>query len=154
MGNTVIVDGKKEHVYWLKTLRTGGACEREISPALTAQTGDTLPTVVEHVIESKVSSTLQARDYKGPSADDFSGGAQKLVLEKSSRVRRLTPLECERLQGFPDKWTEIPYRKKTAENCPTSPRYKALGNSMAVPVMRWIGQRIQQLENLPQKEEQ
>lgn len=54
-------------------------------------------------------------------------------------VRRITPLECERLQGFPDGWTDVPYRGKPA---PDSPRYKALGNSMAVPVMRWIGQRI------------
>ena len=113
------------------------------------------PRLIEHEIESKLSSTLQARDYKGPSADDFSGGAQKLVLEKpSSRVRRLTPLECERLQGFPNRWTEIPYRKKTAEKCPTSPRYKALGNSMAVPVMRWIGNRIRRLETPTQKENQ
>ena len=112
------------------------------------------PRLIEHEIESKLSSTLQARDYKGPSADDFSGGAQKLVLEKPSRVRRLTPLECERLQGFPDRWTEIPYRKKTAEKCPTSPRYKALGNSMAVPVMRWIGNRIRRLETPTQKENQ
>lgn len=58
-------------------------------------------------------------------------------------VRRLTPLECERLQGFPDGWTEIPYRGKDADKCPDAPRYKALGNSMAVPVMRWIGERIE-----------
>ena len=50
-----------------------------------------------------------------------------------SKVRRLTPLECERLQGFPDKWTEIAYKGKEAQDCPTSPRYKALGNSMASP---------------------
>lgn len=56
-------------------------------------------------------------------------------------VRRLTPIECERLQGFPDNYTNI------KENCPDSPRYKALGNSMAVPVMRWIGQRIKKVEN-------
>jgi len=54
-------------------------------------------------------------------------------------VRRLTPRECERLQGFPDSWTLIPWRGKP---CPDGPRYKALGNSMAVPVMRWIGRRI------------
>ena len=59
-------------------------------------------------------------------------------------VRRLTPTECERLQGFKDGWTDIPYRG--AEHAPDSPRYKALGNSMAVPVMRWIGQRIQEAE--------
>jgi DNA (cytosine-5)-methyltransferase 1 len=57
-------------------------------------------------------------------------------------VRRLMPVECERLQGFPDHYTRIPYRKKTADLCPDSPRYKALGNSMAVPCMAWIGKRI------------
>lgn len=54
-------------------------------------------------------------------------------------VRRLTPIECERLQGFPDDWTAITYRGKPAAD---GPRYKAIGNSMAVPVMRWIGERI------------
>lgn len=54
-------------------------------------------------------------------------------------VRRLTPLECERLQGFPDRYTAVPYRGKPATD---GPRYKALGNSMAVPVMAWIGRRI------------
>ena len=65
-----------------------------------------------------------------------------------SAVRRLTPRECERLQGFPDDYTLIPYRNKPAENCPDGPRYKALGNSMAVPVMRWIGERINMINNL------
>jgi len=63
-------------------------------------------------------------------------------------IRRLTPKECERLQGFPDDWTRIPYRNKPADQCPDGPRYKACGNSMAVPVMRWIGQRIQYVESL------
>ncbi len=54
-------------------------------------------------------------------------------------VRRLTPVECERLQGFPDHATLVPYRGKPACD---GPRYKALGNSMAVPVIRWIGERI------------
>ena len=57
-------------------------------------------------------------------------------------VRRLTPVECERLQGFPDGFTRIPYRGKPADRCPDGPRYKALGNSMAVNVMAWIGERI------------
>ena len=59
-----------------------------------------------------------------------------------SAVRRLLPLECERLQGFPDNHTLIPWKKKPADQCPDGPRYKALGNSMAVPCMRWIGTRI------------
>jgi len=58
------------------------------------------------------------------------------------QVRRLTPVECERLQGFPDNYTAIPWRKKPASECPDGPRYKALGNSWAAPVVRWIGQRI------------
>ena len=66
----------------------------------------------------------------------------------SSAVRRLTPTECERLQGFPDNFTQIPWRNKTAENCPDGPRYSAMGNSMAVPVMRWIGERIQMVEEV------
>jgi len=61
---------------------------------------------------------------------------------RDSCVRRLTPRECERLQGFPDDYTRIAWRGKPAESCPDSPRYRALGNSMAVPVMRWIGQQI------------
>jgi len=64
------------------------------------------------------------------------------------QVRRLTPTECERLQGFPDNFTRIPWRNKPAEDCPDGPRYKAMGNSMAVPVMRWIGERIQMVESL------
>jgi DNA (cytosine-5)-methyltransferase 1 len=60
-------------------------------------------------------------------------------------VRRLTPRECERLQGFPDDYTLVEYRKKPAAD---GPRYRALGNSMAVPVMRWIGERIQQVDRL------
>ena len=63
------------------------------------------------------------------------------------KVRRLTPIECERLQGFPDKYTEIPWRGKTSDQCPDGPRYKALGNSMTVPVMRWIGERIAMVDS-------
>jgi DNA (cytosine-5)-methyltransferase 1 len=70
------------------------------------------------------------------------------VLESTMAIRRLTPKECERLQGFPDDWTLIPYRNKSVEQCPDGPRYKACGNSMAVPVMRWIGQRIEMVEQL------
>ena len=65
------------------------------------------------------------------------------VRQNEWTVRRLTPRECERLQGFPDDWTRIPYRGKPAEECPDGPRYKAIGNSMAVPVMRWIFERIE-----------
>jgi DNA (cytosine-5)-methyltransferase 1 len=65
-------------------------------------------------------------------------------LVAGSCARRLTEIECERLQGFPDDYTRTPYRGKPAEDCPAGPRYKAIGNSKAVPVVRWIGQRIKQ----------
>lgn len=61
-------------------------------------------------------------------------------------VRRLLPVECERLMGFPDNWTRIPWKGKPEEDCPDSPRYKACGNSMCVNVMRWIGLRIENVE--------
>jgi DNA (cytosine-5)-methyltransferase 1 len=65
-----------------------------------------------------------------------------VITDGFMAVRRLTPVECERLQGMPDDWTRIPYRGKPAEECPDSPRYKAIGNSWAVPVIQWIGRRI------------
>lgn len=81
-------------------------------------------------IDDGVSSTLSARDYKD---------RRELVVMADNRVRTLTPLEYERLQGFPDGHTLIQYEGKLADD---APRYKAIGNSMAVPVMRWIGERI------------
>ena len=74
-------------------------------------------------------------------------GKQVQGVTDGYAVRRLTPRECERLQGFPDDWTKVPYRGKAADECPDTPRYKAIGNSMAVPVMRWIGKRIQEAES-------
>ncbi|MCF5708014.1 DNA cytosine methyltransferase, partial [Pseudomonas syringae] len=71
------------------------------------------------------------------------GAQQQNYLASASMVRRLTPRECERLQGFPDDYTSIPYRGRPVGLCPDGPRYKAIGNSKAVTVVRWIGQRIQ-----------
>jgi site-specific DNA-cytosine methylase len=71
-----------------------------------------------------------------------SAGDQTPHVATPMAVRRLTPVECERLQGFPDNWSRISWKGKPEEQCPDGPRYKACGNSMAVPVMRWIGERI------------
>ena len=71
------------------------------------------------------------------------GGRTDGVMMPNMAVRRLTPVECERLQGFPDGYTNISWSNKSES--PDGHRYKALGNSMAVPVMRWIGQRINEL---------
>ena len=73
------------------------------------------------------------------------GGFEGTVMTPAMQVRRLTPVECERLQGFPDGYTNIPWRKKP--EAPDGPRYKALGNSMAVPCMKWIGERINKVDN-------
>ena len=70
---------------------------------------------------------------------------QTPAVMQSMAVRRLTPVECERLQGFPDGYTDIQPKGKAT---PDGPRYKALGNSMAVPVMAWIGKRIQEVEGI------
>ena len=75
------------------------------------------------------------------------------TIIQAMQVRRLTPVECERLQGFPDNYTAIPWRKKPTEDCPDGPRYKALGNSMAVPVMAWIGQRLAAVAAIEQPRE-
>ncbi len=69
-------------------------------------------------------------------------GRNTPMAMQAMTVRRLTPIECEFLQGFPRNYTLIPWRKKQAEDCPDGPRYKALGNSMAVNCMAWIGERI------------
>jgi DNA (cytosine-5)-methyltransferase 1 len=86
-----------------------------------------------------------------PTLDSGGGGGMGagMALHKASTVRRLTPMECERLQGFPDSFTRIPWRGKPASECPDGPRYKALGNSMAVPVVRWLGHKMQMWEELP-----
>ena len=96
------------------------------------------------------------KDYKAKetytsrtiTTDGCHGGNQGGTYVAENSVRRLTPIECERLQGFPDNFTKIAYRGKHSDDCPDGPRYKAIGNSMAVPVMGWIGERIQKLENI------
>ena len=124
-------------------------------------------------VSDDTASCVKARDYKDATdlvakatgestlsdvtmsitASYGTGGAdlatKPMVCENA--VRRLTPVECERLQGFPDNYTKIPYRKKDVNNCPDGPRYKAMGNSMAVPVMKWIGQRIQMVDQMTGK---
>jgi DNA (cytosine-5)-methyltransferase 1 len=78
----------------------------------------------------------------GDACHPLAAEAHAPAIAYAAAVRRLTPRECERLQGFPDDYTAILWRGKPAAECPDGPRYKALGNSMAVPVVRWIGRRI------------
>ena len=106
------------------------------------QGGDIIQTVA---FGGDVARSLTARHDSSPCHDRGMD-----VVATAMQVRRLTPTECERLQGFPDGYTAITYRGKPAAD---GPRYKALGNSMAVPVMAWIGRRIEAVNTLINQKE-
>ena len=102
-----------------------------------------------------INGNIISKDPNGTSGGNGMGAIQdgtaytltatdRHAVSDGLQVRRLTPTECERLQGFPDNHTQIPWRGKPAADCPDGLRYKAIGNSMAVPVMRWIGRKIKQ----------
>ena len=114
------------------------AIGEDLAPTLTAHEGKSTSYVFSGQNSARAGLSLDA-----DTSPTLSTTKQPTVSARNL-VRRLTPTECERLQGFPDRWTDVPYRGR--EHAPDSPRYKALGNSMAVPVMAWIGRRIQQAE--------
>lgn len=121
-----------------------------VAPVLTSNYGkqpdnsDTNAGPMLVAFQSKASSHQSMNpDAISPSLDVGKSGG--VAAQSGMAVRRLTPRECERLQGFPDDYTLVPYRKKSAAD---GPRYKALGNSMACNVMAWIGRRIQAVEKL------
>ena len=148
--------------------------EVNVSPTIPARAGtggNNLP-LVNHVEAIPIHD--QATRFKGKRGDNNDGkgngfgigndGDPSNTLTRNDRhavainegvnmvVRRLTPTECERLQGFPDGWTQIPWKGKAKEDCPDGPRFKAMGNSMAVPVMRWIGEGIELVNRIPKTE--
>ena len=155
------------------TARGAGAgnCDPETSNMIpiafgaqnSANQGDSVSTKVTPTLDKSKTPAVaysimpmnSGKDYKARVTDVAQplmaggpvGGNQGGDFIHATSVRRLTPTECERLQGFPDNFTQIPWRNKAAENCPDGPRYKAMGNSMAVPVMRWIGERIEMVED-------
>ncbi len=126
--------------------REGGATAElgdEIQNCLRASSGGgDKPHVLAPVIDWD-NDLNASKEQMGTLLKGGDGGRHEGVMLSTMAVRRLTPVECERLQGLPDGWTMIPWRKKTARECPDGPRYKALGNSWAVPNVRWIGHRIQ-----------
>ncbi len=124
----------------------------EVSPAVKVGSGLGIPS--PPAVAFTVGNAARGQG-PGPNTEVFptlkSGGGrgtddQWPSVMTAMTVRRLTPVECERLQGFPDNWTLIPWRKKPASECPDGPRYKALGNSMACNCMAWIGERIAKWE--------
>jgi DNA (cytosine-5)-methyltransferase 1 len=109
--------------------------------------GGNVPLVQEPVAVDCYNKTIGEKSQSiSSSASDINHTGGVINPADRMAVRRLTPRECERLQGFPDDHTMISWRNKPADQCPDGPRYKALGNSMAVPCMAWIGKRIDAVE--------
>lgn len=161
-GTLVVRQGAKQQTYICRADgQTNAMTSVNLAPTLTSHAKKDLPLIypAEDSTREDEPVTLQIRGGKpgggkgaliqhGMSATLSTHNTQTLITgdheERGLTVRRLTPRECERLQGFSDDYTDVPYRNK--EHAPDGARYKALGNSMAVPVMRWIGERIQMVE--------
>ena len=129
---------------------TFSATELEVANALKALQPSTQSHHAQTFVAQPVGTDLYNCTITGDIACTFTADATSAThsgptVIQSMAVRRLTPVECERLQGFPDHYTDI---KPKGKQTPDGPRYKALGNSMAVPVMNWIGQKIQKVEDL------
>jgi len=110
--------------------RPGNEATEHQTYIATAQFCDTYNGTIQGDVSATMTADMAGPTHSGPK------------VMQNMAVRRLTPVECERLQGFPDNYTNI------KDKCPDGPRYKAMGNSMAVPVMRWIGERINKVNNL------
>ena len=125
----------------------GEVREMEVSPALTSgggKPGPGYPAVAVSLRGREGGGMAELSGEVSPALRASQGGGDKAhLLDADLTVRRLTPRECERLQGFPDDYTLVAYRGRPPERCPDGPRYKAVGNSMPVPVMRWLGTRIE-----------
>ena len=126
-----------------------GDAKDGLTPTLRANAGDNqLAVAVAQpiVLMDQGGSVMNVEyDISGTLRRETHGHEPAVIQPPAMQVRRLTPVECERLQGFPDNYTDI---KAKGKPTPDGPRYKALGNSMAVPVMAWIGKRIQEVESL------
>jgi DNA (cytosine-5)-methyltransferase 1 len=126
---------------------TGGEAEQDSSAAVRQGPGgddsvgtEGRPSGIPYR-ESSFSAWAEGFGTLRAAGGGLGGGSENLIVE-GDRLRKFTPREAERLQGFPDDWTLIPWKGKPAEECPDGPRWKAMGNSMAVPVMRWLGTRM------------
>jgi len=121
----------------------GHCISEEVAPTLDKTAVHAVATAVVAAFKSNQGSAARSIGYSEHVAPTLSSSTPTLM--QTMQVRRLTPRECERLQGFPDDYTLVRHNGKIAAD---GPRYKALGNSMAVPVMAWIGKRIQQVEEI------
>ena len=139
--------------------RAGSDPSTEVFPTVKCDTGDQSPHVAYPVVPLDDMNLLSRLGKCGEehSVQNFTPGQPCFTLKKGGgahgvltpmAVRRLTPEECEALQGFPKGYSRIPWKGKPESECPDGPRYKACGNSMAVPVMAWVGRRIAEVEKL------
>jgi len=130
--------------------RNGRGDMGDVVAALNAQSGETgkgdAAPCVAYTTKLHNTTSNNAGKLFEERATCLDANSPPPALLTATQVRRLTPIECERLQGFPDNFTQIPWRKKAAADCPDGPRYKALGNSWAVPVAAWIGARVDAVE--------
>lgn len=137
--HTLSATDRPPHVICMADANAKAAIDEDLCGTLHVG-GDPSFVAVEASNGEDVVGALCARDYKGVGSQYVSEG--KVIAQKDDAhyiVRKLMPIECERLQGFPDRWTDIEFKGKPASD---AARYKALGNSMAVPVMHWIGKQI------------
>lgn len=120
----------------------GASCSAHIAPTLDKSK---TPAIAVALRGRDGGATAELGDDCAHALRASQGGGDKPHVMTGMAVRRLMPVECERLQGFPDGYTDIRPRRKATKD---GPRYKALGNSMAIPPMRWIGRRIQLVESI------
>ena len=143
MAHTLGRNHGQENAVLAFSCKDHGADAGELSPTLRAMGhGSSHANAGGQVavcVTGDITHTLKAEGFDA--SEDGTGRGQPIVHDRM-QVRRLMPVETERLQGFPDSYTLIPWRKQLASDCPDGPRYKAIGNSMAVPCMGFIGQRI------------
>lgn len=123
--------------------------------ALAAEPGMKQQAYIAEAVAWSIMPQNSGKDYRARRVDvaqplmaggPVGGNQGGDYIQAAWQVRRLTPVECERLQAFPDGFTRIPYRNKPADACPDGPRYKALGNSWAVNCAEWIGERMAEVE--------
>ncbi|AJQ98793.1 DNA adenine methylase [Enterobacteriaceae bacterium bta3-1] len=145
--------GDKPHVLAFSSKDYGADASVDVSPTLRAsnsansnQNAGAPPAIAYAIAGNTIGRSPEnggnGTGYSIETGYTLTKSAQHGVMH-DMKVRRLMPVECERLQGMADNFTQIPWKNKHNNECPDGPRYKAIGNSMAVPVMRWIGERIQ-----------
>ena len=151
--NAILVEQPSD-VYMVRDSQTGSNgkpwIDEDVSWSLTAHDRYTVietstPDKTARIHKDEISPTLTAMTGGNRQPIVFAENTQSDV--KNNIIRRLTPIECERLQGFPDNYTQIPYRGKPKEECPVSKRYEACGRAMSINVMEYMGDRLKKVHN-------